>query len=125
MDRLGGPKTLKVQTLPVPEVGLDEVLIHVEAADVAARVPFEREGGFGELFEGHVAHTFPPGSRQAGLAAKVNSLIECTEQRCEQLAIARKHLFKKIAVRCRLRMLPIDYSKKADSRRRRATSHGD
>jgi NADPH:quinone reductase-like Zn-dependent oxidoreductase len=35
IDRFGGPETLTVQSLPVPEVGPDEVLIHVESADVA------------------------------------------------------------------------------------------
>ena len=30
LDRFGGPETLKVQTLPVPEPGADEILIHVD-----------------------------------------------------------------------------------------------
>ena len=49
LDRFGGPETLKVQTVPVPEVGADEVLIHVECAGVGAWDPFEREGGFVEV----------------------------------------------------------------------------
>jgi NADPH:quinone reductase-like Zn-dependent oxidoreductase len=35
IDRFGGPETLALRTLPVPEVGPDEVLIHIEAADIA------------------------------------------------------------------------------------------
>ena len=50
IDRFGGPETLTLETLPVPEVGPDEVLIHIESADVAVWDPFEREGGFAELY---------------------------------------------------------------------------
>jgi NADPH:quinone reductase-like Zn-dependent oxidoreductase len=49
IDRFGGPETLTLETLPVPEVGPDEVLIHIESADVAVWDPFEREGGFARL----------------------------------------------------------------------------
>ena len=34
LDRFGGPETLKVQTVPIPEAGADEILIHVEGAGV-------------------------------------------------------------------------------------------
>ena len=37
-----------LRTLPVPEVGPDEVLIRVESAGVAVWDAFEREGGFPE-----------------------------------------------------------------------------
>jgi NADPH:quinone reductase-like Zn-dependent oxidoreductase len=50
IDQFGGPETLTLHTLPVPEVGPDEVLIHVEAADVAVWDPIEREGEFAKLF---------------------------------------------------------------------------
>ena len=46
IDRFGGVETLKTQDLPIPAVGDDEVLIHVEAAGVGVWDPFEREGGF-------------------------------------------------------------------------------
>ena len=49
LDRFGGPETLKVQTVPIPEVEADEILIHVESAGVGAWDPFEREGGFVEV----------------------------------------------------------------------------
>ena len=49
LDRFGGPETLKVQTVPIPEPGADEILIHVESAGVGAWDPFEREGGFVEV----------------------------------------------------------------------------
>src|SRR5262249_3050898 len=50
IDRFGGPETLTLKTLPLPDVGPDEVLIHVESAGVAAWDPFEREGGFAKLY---------------------------------------------------------------------------
>ena len=50
IDRFGGIETLKLQTLPIPEVGPDEILIRVESAGVGAWDPFEREGGFAKLF---------------------------------------------------------------------------
>ena len=46
LDRFGGLETLKLQMTPVPEVGPNEVLIHVEWAGVGQWDPFEREGGF-------------------------------------------------------------------------------
>ena len=49
LDRFGGPETLKVQTVPIPEAGADEILIHVESAGVGAWDPFEREGRFVEV----------------------------------------------------------------------------
>ena len=50
IDRFGGPEALTLETLPVPEAGPDEVLIHVESADVAVWDPFEREGGFAKVY---------------------------------------------------------------------------
>ena len=35
IDRFGGIETITLRTLPVPEVGPDEVLIRVESAGVA------------------------------------------------------------------------------------------
>jgi NADPH:quinone reductase-like Zn-dependent oxidoreductase len=49
LDRFGGPETLKMQTIPVPEADADEILIHVESAGVGAWDPYERQGGFVEV----------------------------------------------------------------------------
>jgi NADPH2:quinone reductase len=49
LDKFGGPETLKIQNVPIPEVDANEVLIHVEAAGVGAWDPMEREGGFVEI----------------------------------------------------------------------------
>ena len=39
IDRFGGVETLETQELPIPAVGDDEVLIHVEAAGVGVWDP--------------------------------------------------------------------------------------
>ena len=49
IDQFGGLETITLQTLPVPEVGPDEVLIRVESAGVGVWDPFEREGGFAKM----------------------------------------------------------------------------
>ena len=48
-DRFGGIDEIKLQTLPVPEIGPDEVLIRVASAGVGEWDPFEREGGYAEM----------------------------------------------------------------------------
>ncbi len=52
IDQYGGPEVLTVHTLPVPEVGENEVLIRVEVAGVGVWDPYEREGQliFGETY---------------------------------------------------------------------------
>src|SRR4030095_5854683 len=57
LDKFGGPETLKVQNLPIPQSEAQEVLIRVEAAGVGAWDPFEREGGFVEITG--IKPTFP------------------------------------------------------------------
>ena len=52
IDRFGGIETITLRTLPLPEVGPDEVLIRVESAGVGVWDPFEREGGFAQMFGG-------------------------------------------------------------------------
>src|SRR3954447_15257148 len=50
LDKFGGPETLRIQNLPIPQIEAQEVLIRVEAAGVGAWDPFEREGGFTRRF---------------------------------------------------------------------------
>src|SRR6188768_4012320 len=56
IDRFGGIETLTMRTLPVPQVGPDEVLIRVEAAGVGSWDRGEREGRYAEYLG---APTFP------------------------------------------------------------------
>jgi NADPH:quinone reductase-like Zn-dependent oxidoreductase len=71
LDRFGGLETIKLQTLPVPEVGPDEVLIHVECAGVGKWDPFEREGGFAREFGIEAKFPYVLGSDGAGTIAAV------------------------------------------------------
>ena len=71
LDRFGGLETMKLQMLPVPEVGPDEVLIHVEWAGVGKWDPFEREGGFAKAFGIEPKFPYVLGSDGAGTVAAV------------------------------------------------------
>ena len=57
IDRFGGPETIVLHTLPVPEAEPDEVLIRIESAGVGQWDPFEREGGFVKMLG--MTPTFP------------------------------------------------------------------
>lgn len=76
LDRFGGPETLKVQTVPVPEVAADEILIHVEAAGVGAWDPFEREGGFVEMLGRPAKFPYVLGTDGAGTVAAVGAKVK-------------------------------------------------
>jgi NADPH:quinone reductase-like Zn-dependent oxidoreductase len=75
IDRFGGPETLIQKTLPVPEVGPDEVLIHVESADVAVWDPFEREGGFAKLYGTKPKFPYVLGTDGAGTVAATGERV--------------------------------------------------
>lgn len=76
LDRFGGPETLKVQTVPIPEVGTDEILIHVEAAGVGAWDPYEREGGFVEVLGREAKFPYVLGTDGAGTVAAVGGKVK-------------------------------------------------
>lgn len=79
IERFGGVTEFKTLTLPVPEVGPDEVLIRIESIGVGAWDPWEREGRFKEFFrERHgVEPRFPYviGFDGAGTVAAVGSAV--------------------------------------------------
>jgi len=75
LDRFGGPETLAVQTLPVPEVGADEILIQVESAGVGQWDPFEREGGFAQMSGVEPQFPYVLGSDGAGTVVAVGQDI--------------------------------------------------
>lgn len=75
LDRFGGPETLQVQTLPTPEPGPDEILIHVEAAGVGAWDPFEREGGFAEMLGRAPKFPYVLGTDGAGTVVAVGENV--------------------------------------------------
>ena len=76
LDRFGGPETLKVQTVPTPEPGDDEILIHVEAAGVGAWDPFEREGGFVEVIGREPQFPYVLGTDGAGTVVAVGREVK-------------------------------------------------
>ena len=76
LDRFGGLETMKLQTLPVPAVGPNEVLIHVEWAGVGRWDPFEREGGFAKIFGIEPKFPYVIGSDGAGTVADVGDRVK-------------------------------------------------
>lgn len=76
LDRFGGPETLKVQTVPVPEPDADEILIHVECAGVGAWDPFEREGGFVEVLGVSPKFPYVLGTDGAGTVAAAGKNVK-------------------------------------------------
>src|ERR1700731_1654003 len=75
IDRFGGIETIPPRTLPVPEVGPDEVLIRVESAGVGIWDVFEREGGFAQMFGIKPKFPYVLGSDGAGTVAAVGEQI--------------------------------------------------
>jgi NADPH:quinone reductase len=75
IDRFGGPETLAMRTVAVPEVGPDEVLIHVETADLAVWDPLEREGGFAKLLGVEPKFPYVLGTDGAGTVAAVGAQV--------------------------------------------------
>jgi NADPH:quinone reductase-like Zn-dependent oxidoreductase len=76
LDRFGGPETLKVQTIPTPEPGANEILIHVESAGIGAWDPFEREGGFVEVLGQTPKFPYVLGTDGAGTVAAVGGTVK-------------------------------------------------
>ena len=75
IDRFGGIETISPRTLPVPEVGPDEVLIRVESAGVGIWDVFEREGGFAQMFGIEPKFPYVLGSDGAGTVAAVGEQV--------------------------------------------------
>ncbi len=71
LDKFGGPETLQIHDLPIPQIEAHEVLIRVEAAGVGAWDPFEREGGFVEITGLKPTFPYVLGTDGAGTIAAV------------------------------------------------------
>ena len=79
IDKFGGPEELKLQTLPVPEPGDDEVLLRVEAIGIAPWDPMEVKGYFTKYSERPGTEpSFPyiPGFDGAGTVAAVGGGVD-------------------------------------------------
>lgn len=75
IDNFGGIDTLKMQTLPVPKVAADEILIRVESAGVGAWDPWEREGEFAKMFGTKPKFPYVIGTEGAGTVAAVGEQV--------------------------------------------------
>lgn len=73
IDEFGGPIT--PHTLPVPEVGPDELLIRVESAGIGVWDPFEREGGFVQEYGGQARFPYVLGTDGAGTVVDVGRQV--------------------------------------------------
>lgn len=73
IDRFGGP--VAPHTLPVPQVGADEILIRIESAGVGVWDPFERDGGFAKMMESKPKFPYVLGSDGAGTVADVGERV--------------------------------------------------
>ena len=71
LNKFGGPETLQVQNLPLPQIEPQEVLIKVEAAGIGAWDPFEREGRFVEIMGTKPTFPYVLGTDGAGTIAAV------------------------------------------------------
>jgi NADPH:quinone reductase len=76
IDRFDGVDALNVKTLPVPEVGPQEVLIRVECSGVGVWDPFEMSGGFHEEMGQEASFPYVPGSDCAGTVVAVGDGVE-------------------------------------------------
>jgi NADPH2:quinone reductase len=75
LDRFGGLETLTLCTLPVPEVGPDQVLVQVESAGVGPWDVFEREGMFAAMYGGEPTFPYVLGSEGAGTVVAVGEKV--------------------------------------------------
>lgn len=76
LDRFGGLETIRLQTVAVPEVGPDEILIRTESAGVGVWDVFEREGGFAREFGVEAKFPYVLGSDGAGTVADVGAHVD-------------------------------------------------
>ena len=102
IDRFGGIETIQLQTLPVPDIGPDEVLIRVEVAGVGVWDAFEREGGFAQMFGIKPKFPYVLGSDGAGTIAAVGD--------CPQGAFSRFGSEKSSVIKQTLEMQTEDNS---------------
>ncbi len=75
LDGFGGPEMITLHTIPVPEVGPDEVLIRVESAGVGVWDAYEREGGFAGMSGSEPKFPYVLGSDGAGTVAAVGENV--------------------------------------------------
>jgi NADPH:quinone reductase-like Zn-dependent oxidoreductase len=76
IDHFGGIETIAYQTLPMPAIEADEVLMRVESAGVGVWDTFEREGGFAKMFGTKPKFPYVLGSDGAGTIVAVGTDVK-------------------------------------------------
>src|ERR1700733_1695107 len=71
IEQFGGTEKLKVQTLAIPEILSDEILVRVESAGVGVWDPLEREGFFAKITNQKPSFPYILGSDGAGTIVAV------------------------------------------------------
>ena len=66
LHAFGTEDQFRIESIPIPEVGVDEVLIKVEFAGVGQWDAFERQGGYAEMLEMEVEFPYVLGSEGSG-----------------------------------------------------------
>lgn len=66
IDDFGGPDQLSLHRLPVPDAGLDEILVRVHTAGVGVWDPAEQRGELASLTDREPSFPYVPGSDAAG-----------------------------------------------------------
>lgn len=75
IDRFGSADMIRPHTLPVPEVGPDEILIKVESAGVGVWDRSEREGRFARMLGGEPRFPYVLGSDGAGIVTEAGAEV--------------------------------------------------
>jgi NADPH:quinone reductase len=75
IDQFGGIEKMKVQTLSIPEILPDEILVRVESAGVGVWDPMEREGFFAQITNQKPSFPYILGSDGAGTIVAVGKDI--------------------------------------------------
>jgi NADPH:quinone reductase len=75
IDQFGGLEKMKVQTLSIPEILSDEILVRVESAGVGAWDPLELEGYFEQIRKQKPSFPYILGSEGAGTIVAVGEEV--------------------------------------------------
>jgi NADPH:quinone reductase-like Zn-dependent oxidoreductase len=75
IDMFGGPETLALHTLPIPELGPNDVLIQIEVAGVGEWDTFERAGGYAQMLGIEPVFPYVLGSEGAGSVAALGEQV--------------------------------------------------
>jgi NADPH2:quinone reductase len=76
IDRFGGPDEFRIQTLSVPDVGPDDVLVHVDTAGVGEWDPWVRQGDFAQMTGNKPEFPYVMGADGAGTVTQVGKNVK-------------------------------------------------